>query len=188
MLILFLCTANTGRSALAGALLSRELADRHLLGVGVRSAGRLPGGQAVSPVVADVARAYRADLSAHRSTTVTPGLVGGADLVVAMAAEHAAHALALMPAARRRTFTLRELVGCMRVAGPRQPAGTVAGYLQALDAIRRSTPSPGRAHDVADPYGRPVTVLWRTADELHRLVGALVDHLWPAAPPAPRRP
>src|SRR5512138_2170017 len=95
MLILFLCTANTGRSALAGALLSRELADRHLLEVGVRSAGRLPGGQAVSPVVADVARAYRADLSAHRSTTVTPGLVGGADLVVAMAAEHAAHALAL---------------------------------------------------------------------------------------------
>jgi protein-tyrosine phosphatase len=175
MRVVFLCTANTGRSALADALLRARLRARGVSDVVVGSAGRLAGGVPASPLVVEVARTYGADLSTHRSTRLTDSLLAYADLVLAMAAEHRADALALVPAARSRTFLLREFARLLRRAGPRRSAEPIAAYLQRLDELRDDDSDD----DVVDPYGQPVEVLWRTAADLDALVREVVASCWP---------
>lgn len=183
MQVLFLCTANTGRSALADALFRAWLAARGVPDVVVRSAGRLEAGVAPSPLVVEVAATYAADLSAHRSTRLTADLLADADLVVPMAGEHRADALALLPAARPRTFLLRELARLTARAGPRRPGEALTAYLARLDQLRGVGATEDAGHDagddIADPYGQPVEVLWRTAAELDAVLGDLTESWWP---------
>ena len=97
--VLFVCTGNTCRSPLAEALCKAALARRlgcpeselPRKGFVVNSAGVMayPGGDA-SPGAADVARAYGADLTGHRSRLVDPDLLEAATDVIAMTAAHAA--------------------------------------------------------------------------------------------------
>jgi tRNA threonylcarbamoyl adenosine modification protein (Sua5/YciO/YrdC/YwlC family) len=96
-LVLFVCTGNTCRSPLAEALFKKRLADR--LGCGVeelpaRGFHVLSAGLAATmggPAAAEaeqVAGAYGADLSAHRSRPVTPELAAQADYLVGMTRGH----------------------------------------------------------------------------------------------------
>jgi protein-tyrosine phosphatase len=96
-LIVFVCTGNTCRSPLAEALFKKRLADRlgcrpeELLARGflVLSAGlaAMMGGPAATEAV-EVAQAYGADLTHHRSQPLTPELAAGADFLVAMTQSH----------------------------------------------------------------------------------------------------
>ena len=175
--VLFVCTANTGRSALAAAM-SRALTGRHRLPVEVSSAGTsTSGGEPVSPLVADVARAFGSDLSGHLSTSLTVGVLRDVDLAVAMSQEHRQHALRIEPAVAPRAFVLRPLVAAMRRQDVRRPDESLAAYLRRVSAV----PPDGRPTDIADPYGQPVEVLWSTARELDSLLRALLGHLFPAS-------
>jgi protein-tyrosine phosphatase len=104
--VLFVCTANICRSPSAQWLL-REAVAAHpeLAGVEVRSAGTravegAPGCQ--------VAPALAGHWAEHRSQALTPELIGWADLILTAGREHRAAVAGLDPAARTRTFTLRQ--------------------------------------------------------------------------------
>lgn len=86
--LLFVCTGNTCRSPMAGAL-ARRAADRRGLRVEVRTAGTsaVPGRPASTGAVL-AAREEDLDLSDHLSTPLSPGLAGWADLVVCMTPSH----------------------------------------------------------------------------------------------------
>jgi protein-tyrosine-phosphatase len=76
--ILFVCTANGGRSVLAERLLLREAGDRHA----ARSAGSNPG-PAVHPQVVEALREVGIDASGHVPRRLDDELIAWADVVVA---------------------------------------------------------------------------------------------------------
>ncbi|MFI5687285.1 low molecular weight phosphatase family protein [Streptomyces sp. NPDC051636] len=177
--VLFVCTGNVHRSALAERLL----------------AARLPRGSAVRPESAGtqawprsgmehstlaVLERLGGDGSGFVSRPLTTRLVLGSALVLGLAREHREAAVRLAPSAMRRCFTLKEFV---RLAGGeadrdgRRPenAGDFAAVVAAAAARRgHAAPVTPEEDDVADPWGRPSAVLDGCAREIDDVVGSLV--------------
>lgn len=136
--ILTVCTGNIHRSPLAAVLL-QTWAQWYLPApasaeVRVRSAGfAAPVGAPMGRRVQLIARALGADGSTHAATRLTDELLVDADLVLTASRRQRDEVLSRVPAALRRTFTIRE-------------AGRIAG---ALDDARR----PGSVRDMADVVG-----------------------------------
>ena len=180
--VLFVCTANQGRSAIADALLQAKLADRRYEGVvTVTSAGLIDGGVPAWPPVMKVVRRCGGDLGAHRSRRLTATLVRQADVVVCLARDHARAVLDMCNEAAPRTFTLKELVRQAEALGLRPPGQSLADYLAHPATHQGSVAGAagGPDDDIADPYGRPISALEETADEISGLLARLVAHLWP---------
>jgi arsenate reductase (thioredoxin) len=76
--VLFVCTANGGRSVIAQRLLEREAGGRHH----ARSAGSNPG-SAAHPQVLEALRELGIDASDHVPRKLDDGLIEWADVVVA---------------------------------------------------------------------------------------------------------
>ncbi len=151
--------------------------------VSVASAGLLEGGQPVPREVLLAMAPYGADLTAHRSATLTAPAVGAAGLVLGLERRHAREAILLLPDAWDRTFTLKELVRQGEKAGARRPGQPLAGWLAALAGDRERTDLVGRSpeDDVADPIGGSLADYRATAAEIADLVQRLVPLLWSAA-------
>ena len=94
--MLFVCTGNTCRSPLAEVVARRQLAELGWRHVEVRSAGAFAGeGFPPSEGALRVAEHHGLDLTAHRTSTLTPELVEWADVILAMAGTHLLRALEL---------------------------------------------------------------------------------------------
>ena len=78
MNVLFVCTANGGRSVISERLLEREAGDRHR----AQSAGSTPG-PAAHPEVVEALRELGIDASDHVPQKLSQGLIDWADVVVA---------------------------------------------------------------------------------------------------------
>jgi protein-tyrosine-phosphatase len=96
--ILFLCTGNICRSPFA-EVLARQLNDRADLEFASAGTIALSGNPASAPGIA-VAADLGVDMSNHRATHLTTGLLAEVDLVYAMEDEHIASVLALDPGAQ----------------------------------------------------------------------------------------
>src|SRR3954463_8334410 len=89
MRILFVCTGNTCRSALAEALARKVIIERGLTDVDVQSAGTSAwDGAPASDGALLVGMERGLDLSQHRSQTLTRELIQSSDLVLAMGPHH----------------------------------------------------------------------------------------------------
>ncbi|MBM3316605.1 MAG: ribose 5-phosphate isomerase B [Candidatus Eisenbacteria bacterium] len=126
--VLFVCTGNTCRSPLAEGLLRHMLAQAGGEGgraIEVSSAGvaASEGERATASSLA-VAAERGLDLGGHRARRLTPDLLAGQDLVLALSAEHCRAALGLDPEARGRVFTLTEYAGGVGRRGIPDPLGS----------------------------------------------------------------
>jgi protein-tyrosine-phosphatase len=89
MRILFVCTGNTCRSAIAEALARKLIIERGLSDVDLHSAGTSAwDGAPASDGALLVGMERSLDLSQHRAQTLTRELVRDADLVLAMGPHH----------------------------------------------------------------------------------------------------
>ena len=175
--VLFVCTANQGRSPMAEALLRGRLAERRLDGqVDVASAGLWEGGFPVSKPVLEAVAERGGDLGEHRSRRVTVEMARECDLVLGLAREHVHEVIALDPELAARTFTLKALARQLDGRPPRRAGLSLAEYV-AAEAVLDAGPDD----DVEDPYGRPVSAVAETADEIAALLDSVVAHLWPNA-------
>jgi len=173
--VLFVCTANQGRSPMAEALLRARLAQRGIDGaVEVSSAGLWEGGFPVSKPVLEAVAERGGDLGSHRSRRVTAEIARDADLVVGLAREHVHELVALDRGLAPRTFTLKALARHLEGRSPRVVGQSLAGYVAAEAVV-----DAGPEDDVEDPYGQPLSAVAETAEEIAALLDRVVPRLWP---------
>ncbi|MGQ0743922.1 MAG: arsenate reductase/protein-tyrosine-phosphatase family protein [Acidimicrobiales bacterium] len=177
-----LCTGNVCRSPVAHRLLADRTA-RAGLDVRVSSAGFWRAGQPASASSVSLLAERGIDASAHRSTLVTPELLGEADLIVGMAREHVREAVVTSRQVWIRAYTLKELVRRGMMAGPRLPGQDLDSWLATIHNGRTPAGLMGSdpADDVADPIGQPMGVYQRMVAELEGLVDAMVGLIWSPA-------
>ena len=132
MRLLFICTGNTCRSALAEALARREAIERGLADVEVASAGTSAwDGAAASDGALLVALERGLDLSTHRAQQLTRELVQSHDVVLAMGPHHVDRAEAL--GGEGRTHLLTAFAGGTSVHPINDPfGGDLDQYRQTL--------------------------------------------------------
>jgi protein-tyrosine phosphatase len=191
--VLVICTGNICRSPIAEGMLRRALAGR--LGAdapSVDSAGTQGWeGSAAQPGSVAAAAEREIDISGHVARLLTREMIGGADLVLAMAGEHRDFVREVEPGALAHTFTLKELVrllDALPAAAPRADAGSLADRVREADELRRGGFS-GNPHDqdVADPLGQPQDVYRAIAWELDVWIDRLIEGLFGAAEPETSR-
>jgi len=147
MRILFVCTGNTCRSALAEALARKVIIERGLSDVDVQSAGTSAwDGAPASDGALLVGMERGLDLSQHRSQMLTRELVEKADLVLAMGPHHLERIEAV--GGGGRSFLITDY----------------ASY-------------GSNARPVTDPIGGELDVYRATADELEQEVRRAFDRL-----------
>lgn len=161
MRLLFVCTGNTCRSAMAEGIARSVAAERGLHDLVVESAGTgaapLPRDPAVpGPGASDgallVALEHGIDLTGHRSRPLTPELIDRADLVLAMGDRH-----------------LERVV---------EMGGGSKAHLLAAFA------SEGKAQrGIDDPFGGPLSAYRATYEDLDREIRRAFDRLGAARGP-----
>lgn len=144
--VLVLCYGNICRSPYLQAALQRDLP-----GVLVTSAGFIGRGRGVPPIALELGRRRGLDLSAHRSTLITPAIVRDADLVIVMDAEQARRVAASFPITPDTIVIAPDLA-----------------------------PTFGGGRTIHDPVNQPVEAFISTFDHLDRCVATLVA-LWAKA-------
>jgi protein-tyrosine phosphatase len=102
-------------------------------------------------------------------------MVAEADIVIGMAREHVAEAVAFAADVWGRAFTLKEIVRLGEERGGRAPGEPLEQWLARLHEGRRRSDLFGQseADDVADPIGGPRRSYQRTAEELDDLTARL---------------
>ena len=147
MRILFVCTGNTCRSAIAEAVARKVIVERGLSDVELQSAGTSAwDGAPASDGALLVGMERNLDLSQHRSQTLTRELVRDADLILAMGPHHLERIEAL--------------------------GGMGKAYLLTDFASRGASSRP-----VNDPIGGELEVYRATVDELEEEVRRVFDRI-----------
>ena len=115
--ILFVCTGNTCRSAMAQGFCQAQLAEKlsckvdqlEKKGYKVMSAGVMGfDGASASPEAIQAAREAGADISKHKSRPLSANLIKQADYIFAMDNSHCRSAINLVPEAKTRIVLLTE--------------------------------------------------------------------------------
>lgn len=175
--ILCVCTGNVCRSPAAERLLAHTLGPT----VSVSSAGTFAVvDQGFSPPMDRLVQAAGAEPGGFRDRMLSPAILQRADLVLGLTREHRAAAVDLVPAAVRRTFTLREYARLLRLIDPGLLPGATPGA-RARAAVPLAAAQRRRVgaadDDVADPYHRGLrayaTAFAEIEEAVHDIAGVL---------------
>lgn len=157
---------------MAEGLFRHEVERRGLPGPTVSSAGTwaVDGNPATEEAV--IAMSHRGiDISGHSAQSLTPGLLAGSDLVIVMTSVHDRDIAAMDAQAHGKVRYVKEL-SHLQVDGEPGTASLLAAQ----------RPGWVRALDLDDPYGLPLGVYERTAEELARQIGHLAAAILPKGP------
>jgi protein-tyrosine phosphatase len=167
--VLAVCTGNICRSPAVETLL-RNVLDTS---VTVHSAGTnaLVGRPIAEPMGELLTAAGFPPPADFAARQLTPDLIVGADLVLALTPRHRARVVESVPSAVRRTVTLAELGRLSSTLAPgavvgQDDAARLAALLPA--ALQERPRHVGRHHDdsVVDPYGRSAATYRRSYDQI----------------------
>lgn len=158
--VLFVCTGNICRSALAEKLLAHRRPD---LSVASAGTGALVG-WGMDEFPAEYAKQHGAD-AAHTARQLDRRIEEDARLILTMTREHRTRILREHPRMQQRTFTLVEFVRQMDEQGLR--SGSIRDLLSKMsEGSRRDD----ERDDIADPFRRARTVHEQVATQVDALV------------------
>lgn len=177
--VVFVCTGNRARSALAEALFRYYTAGVEV-DVDVSSVGTLPLGP--MPPLRDAAEAGKrleVDLSEHRARSLGQVDLRSADLIVGFEPGHVAAAVVEGGAPPDRTFLFGELVTLLDLQTEEKDHRARARLVVADAGSRRArTRARPGSRIVGDPFGRSSKAMQETAEEIDRMVRQLVSGLF----------
>lgn len=173
MNILFVCTGNTCRSAMAEAIFNSVTEDGTGSGKPFSAAsagifafdGDSASGNAVSVLFNDM----EIDISAHRSRQINKEIADRADIILTMTREHKRTMIQMFPETADRVYVLKEYIK--------------KEYIKKEDIkkedINNGMKSPGindydYSLDITDPYGMPIRVYQKCAEEIKDAIDKLV--------------
>jgi len=173
--VLAVCTGNVCRSPAVEATLTAGL--RRGSGVAVSSAGlRARIGE---PVARDMALVLTHPLPGFAARQLDSAMIREADIVLAMTRAHRASVVTAVPAAVRKTFTLREFADLAVLARDHGalPAGSARDRLAAVAALAprfRALRRAGAVEDIEDPYGRELFTYGRAMAQIDECLTPLL--------------
>jgi protein-tyrosine phosphatase len=180
--VLFVCTANIGRSAVAELLARHYIVKAGFTDIPITSAGtRALVGAPVDPPMERLLRADGIDPSEFCATQLTRELVDGAGVVLTATTDHRARTAAIAPRAVRKVFTMIEFARLLdKISRQRLLAeGPVSGperiaWLAEAAAYARSR-STGRVKDesIPDAYRRRAGIYRRVYTQTKDTVAGL---------------
>lgn len=111
MKIMFICTGNICRSAMAHWLLKKKLEERNIKNVEVYSAGiyAVEGDTSTYEAI-EVMEEYGIDLKKHRATKVQNSNIKDMDIILCMTLSHKRDLIYMYPELKEKIYTLKEYV------------------------------------------------------------------------------
>ena len=168
--ILTVCTGNICRSPMAERLLQAGFDSLAPGEFEVSSAGTgALVGHPIEPHVAGFVNVFGGSSENFVSRQLTPQILAGQDLVLALTRGHRSKIVEMSPALLRRTFTIRELARLLPQveADPQVSAAErwTAAMSRAL-RLRSAHPAAPEDDDVVDPYRRSDEIYQQMVREL----------------------
>lgn len=109
MKIMFICTGNICRSAMAEAMLKKMLKDKKIENVEVYSCGTYAQTGDVPTLDAiEVMEEYGIDLKAHRATNIKESNIEEMDIILCATLSHKGAVISLYPELSKKVFTMKE--------------------------------------------------------------------------------
>ena len=150
MKVMFVCTGNICRSAMAHWLLVKKLKDRNIKDVEVYSSGiYADNGDGSTWEAISVMEDYGVDLKPHRATNIRNSNIEEMDVILGMTIGHKQQMLQMYPNLKDKIFTLKEYVGYNK-----------AGH----DEI-----------NIIDPWGYNVETYRNCAEEIDECLNLFID-------------
>jgi protein-tyrosine-phosphatase len=112
MKIMFICTGNICRSAMAHWLMKKKLQEKNINNIEVYSSGIYAmAGDGSTDEAIEVMEEYGVDLKQHRATVTSSSNIKEMDLILCMTASHRQTLIQMYPNLTNKIYTLKEYVG-----------------------------------------------------------------------------
>lgn len=148
MKIMFICTGNICRSAMAHVMFEKMIKEKNK-NVEVYSCGTYAQDGDVSTKEAiETMKQYNIDLTNHRATNITKSKIKEMDLILCATLNHKNMVLSIYPELKQKTFTMKEY----------------AGYSK-YDL------------DIADPWGYGIDVYKKCAKEIEECLNIIINKI-----------
>ncbi len=112
MKMMFICTGNICRSAMAHWLMKKKIEEKNIPNVEIYSSGifAMPGDVSTEEAI-EVMEEYGVDLKQHRATLTRNSNIQEMEIILCMTNSHKQNLIQMYPELKNKIFTLKEYVG-----------------------------------------------------------------------------
>lgn len=149
MKIMFICTGNVCRSAMAHGLMEKKITDRNLQDIEIYSCGVFAdNGERATYEAQEVMEEYGVDLKNHRATNIAYSDIESMDLILCATKSHKMSVIQKYPSLKEKVYTMNEYAGVEHIE-----------------------------MDIKDPWGGGIEVYRFSAAEIESCVDKIIEKI-----------